>query len=147
MKKFLILCLVGFCMSLTGCKSSEYPANAEYIGSGYIQYDKGIYYVEIDSVKYSPREIYTNKKALRGYNMMAPVEGLKVTCFRRHGKPQVEFIAGEQSKEYLEDNFKTHPTVGIIVISIFAATAIVLVPICGLIIVTTCENAIKNRKP
>jgi len=126
MKKFLILCLVGFCMSLTGCKSFEDPANAEYIGSGYLQYDKGIYYVEIDSVKYSPREIYTNKEALRGYNMMDPIEGLKVTCFRLHGKPQVEFIAGEQSKEYLEDYFTKNSTVGIICLLLLATSAIIL---------------------
>lgn len=109
-KTFMLLMLVCLSFCLTGCRWFENPANAERIGSGYIQYDKGLYYVEIDSVRYSPDRIYTNSSSRDGKNMMDPVNGMEVTCFRIHGKSHVEFIAGNQTEEYLEDYFTTNST-------------------------------------
>lgn len=115
MKKFLFLCCLILCVSLTSCKWFDSPANAEYIGTGYICHDKGNYYVEIDSIRYSPERIYTNSSSRDGKNMMSPVEGMKVTCFRLHGNPDVEFIAGEHSEEYLEDYFTTNVTFAVVI--------------------------------
>ena len=109
-KTFMLLMLVCLSFCLTSCRWFENPANAERIGSGYIQYDKGLYYVEIDSVRYSPDRIYTNSSSRDGKNMMDPVNGMEVTCFRIHGKSHVEFIAGNQTEEYLEDYFTTNST-------------------------------------
>ena len=109
-KTFMLLMLVCLSFCLTSCSWFENPANAERIGSGYIQYDKELYYVEIDSVRYSPDRIYTNSSSRDGKNMMDPVNGMEVTCFRIHGKSHVEFIAGNQTEEYLEDYFTTNST-------------------------------------
>jgi len=124
MKKFLFLCCLGLCISLTSCSWFDNPANAEYIGSGYIRLDKGLYYVEINSIRYSTERIYTNSSSRDGKNMMSPVEGMKVTCFRLHGNPKIEFIAGEHSKEYLENYFTTNSTF-IVIIAVIMLLCIV----------------------
>lgn len=118
MKNFLFLYCLGLCISLTSCSWFDNPANAEYIGSGYIRNDRGIYYVEINSIRYSPHRIYTNSSSRDGKNTMAPVEGMKVTCFRLHGNPKIEFIAGEHSEEYLDDYFTTNATFVVVLLVI-----------------------------
>lgn len=131
MKKLLFLCCLVLCASLTSCKWLEIPANAEYIGTGYIQNDRGIYYVEINSIRYSPERIYTNSSNRHGKNMMDPVEGMKVTCFHLHGNPEVTFIVGEHSEEYLEEYFTTNETSTVI----FAV--ILFLPIIGILCTKT----------
>ncbi len=122
-KIFILLALASFL--LTSCHCFDNPANAERIGSGHIQYEKGIYFVEINSIRYVPDKIYANTSSRDGKNRTEAVEGMLVTCFRLHGNPQVEFIIGDRSKEYLEDYFTTNSTLIIIfgiIILLFAIT-------------------------
>lgn len=122
-KVITFVLMISLCISFIGCQCFEDPANAERIGSGYIRQERGNCYVEIDSVRYYPERVYTNSSGRDGKNMMAPVEGMKVTCFRLYGNPKVNFIAGEHSQEYLEDYFTTNSTFAIV----FAGIAILCV--------------------
>lgn len=113
-KFFIVMVFVSLLLGLAGCGCFENPADAERIGSGYIKYDRGRYFVEIDSVKYSPKMVYANSSSRDGKNTMEPVDGMLVTVFRVHGNSYVNFIAGDISREYLEDYFSTNyavPTV------------------------------------
>lgn len=121
MKKKLIIfmTLIWVCLSFSSCKDK--PANVQRIGSGYIQQDHGNYFVEIDSIRYFPDEIYTNLAPHDKRAVMKPVDGMLVTCFRIHNESHVRFMAGEKSKEYLEDYFTT-PSLAIL----FCVAAIVI---------------------
>ncbi len=121
--------LVGGLFSLASCKGLERRPDVGLIGCGYIKYDQGIYYVEIDSVKYSPNRIYTNVSTRDGKTMMTPVDGMQITCFRLNDNPKVEFIVGEQSQEYLEHYFAKNYTFLIM----FIGGIILAVVICLLI--------------
>lgn len=106
MKKIFIFILFVFVgLVLTSCDWLVKKAEAEVIGVGNIQQGKGGFYVEIDSLCYVPSFVYTNIGSRDGKQEMAPVEGMKVTCFRLYGEPDVYFIAGTQSKEYLDEYF------------------------------------------
>ena len=105
-RKFFIFVLsIWIVFGFTSCSWFDVPADARRIGCGYIQYDRGIYFVEIDSVKYNPSRVYANSSSRDGKNMMDPVDGMMVTCFTLQGNDKVEFIAGDLSEEYLEKYF------------------------------------------
>lgn len=118
--------LVIASLSFTSCKQLEVPANIERIGSGYIKQEKGICFIEIDSVMYVPRYIYTNKSGRDGKQEMQPVDGMLVTVFRINNDPDVEFIIGNQSEEYLETYFTTS-NVGFVLIGILVILLIALI--------------------
>ncbi len=104
---------------LTGCSWFESPANVKLIGTGYIQYEEGIYFVKIDSMKYVPSSIYTNRSNNRGAKgTMAPVDGMLVTLFTMKEETDVKFVAGNHSKEYLEEYFTSNYTFCILVFSV-----------------------------
>lgn len=104
MKKSFIFILILFVeFAFTSC--DRLVKKAEVVGVGNIQQGKGGFYVEIDSLCYVPSFVYTNSSGRDGKQEMAPVEGMQVTCFRFYGEPEVYFIAGAQSQEYLDDYF------------------------------------------
>ena len=109
MKRIFLIFIVLVCKSfiMVSCSCFDNPANAERIGDGYIQYNEGIYFVEVDNVKYTSTSVYTDtigdiKTSIK------PIEGMIVTCFRLHGDPEVNFIVGIHSEEYLEEYFTTN---------------------------------------
>ena len=110
MKKIFIFILFVFVgLGFTSCDWLVEKAEAEVVGVGNIQQRKGGFYVEIDSLCYVPSFVYTNSGGRDGKQEMAPVEGMQVTCFRLDGAPEVHFIAGAQSEEYLAEYFsKSH---------------------------------------
>lgn len=121
---FMLLMFVGLCT--TSCKQFETPAEADVIGVGYIQYDGGFYFVEIDSVKYAPTYVYTNSNSRDGKNTMKAVEGMLVTCFQLNGNSNVEFIAGIHEQEYLEEYFTTNST-GAVAFGIFFIVGVAVI--------------------
>ena len=100
---FILIVFVGF--AFTSCDWLVEKAEVDVLGVGNIQQRKGGFYVEIDSLSYVPSFVYTNTSGRDGKQEMTPVEGMQVTCFRLYGKPEVYFIAGAQSQEYLEEYF------------------------------------------
>ena len=118
MKKFLFLILAVF--SLAGCSWFDRPANIEIIGTGIIQNDAGLLVVTIDSTKYAPNRIHTNASADDFKTLMMPVEGMTVTAFKMHHKPEVHFIAGHHNKEYLDEYFFRNNTLAVISLVCFS---------------------------
>lgn len=110
MKKIFIFILILFVgLGFTSCDWLVEKAEVDVLGVGNIQQRKGGFYVEIDSLSYVPSFVYTNSSGRDGKQEMAPVEGMQVTCFRLDGAPEVYFIAGAQSEEYLAEYFsKSH---------------------------------------
>ena len=134
-KKFLALVmLISAGVALTSCSWFETPANAERLGTGYIQYDKGVYFVEIDSLCFVPDFVYANSSGRDGKNRMDAVDGMLVTCFRLHGNQQVDFIAGDHSEEYLETYFTTNYTL-----------VVIFVVILGLLLLAVLLSALKRK--
>lgn len=112
-KIFVFIVLVFSSIMMVSCRWLEEPANIEIIGSGYIQCNNGIYSVEIDSIRYSLERVYADVIATHSA-VLKPVEGMLVTCFRKHGSPRVEFFAGNPTEEYLEDFFTDNPTIFVV---------------------------------
>ena len=110
MKNLIFVVLVCFSMLFTSCRWFDSPANAKRIGAGYVKYDKGIYVVEIDSIRYVPDYVYTNESTRDGKTTMQPVDGMLLTCFTMKNSNKVCFIAGDRSEEYLEEYFTTNST-------------------------------------
>lgn len=109
-KKILLLTMLTcICFSFSSCNWFIDRPEAKRIGCSHIQYDRGIYFVEIDSVKYTPMSIYTNQSSMRvGRLSMKPVDGMLVTAFTLDGNNKVEFIAGDLDEKYLEDYFENN---------------------------------------
>ena len=116
MKKFIFLWLVLTSFCLCGCSWFDHPANVEIIGVGTVRSDAGLLVVQIDSVKYAPVKVYTNSSTRDGKTSMRPVEGMSVTAFKMHNEPQINFIAGDCNKAYLEEYFSENHTIGFIVL-------------------------------
>ena len=116
MKKFIFLWLVLTSFCLCGCSWFDHPANVEIIGVGTVRSDAGLLVVQIDSVKYAPVKVYTNSSTRDGKTSMRPVEGMSVTAFKMHNEPQINFIAGDCNKAYLEEYFSENHTIGFIVV-------------------------------
>ena len=112
MKKLFLLMLIA-CMT-GGCSWFDIPANAKLIGSGYIQKEKGLYFVEIDSLRYATDYIYTGTSNRAGKGWIEPVEGMLITCFTLYDDDRVQFIVGERSEEYLEEYFDSNATIWVI---------------------------------
>ena len=114
------------CVSFTGCSCFDRPANADRIGSGYVQSDKGLLFVEINDVRYSLSRVYANSSSRDGKNKMPAVDGMVVTAFILGYEPKVEFIAGDLTEEYLEEYFSTNATMAFIFL-IFAISCVVMI--------------------
>ena len=109
-RKILIFLLsICICLGFASCKCLDIPVNAKRIGSGYIQYSHGIYFVELNSVRYHLEKIYTNNSS-NHIDMIDPVEGMNVTGFTIYKNNKVEFITGNIAEEYLEKYFSSNVT-------------------------------------
>ncbi|MBO4285420.1 MAG: hypothetical protein J5895_04230 [Alphaproteobacteria bacterium] len=118
MKKILLLVLTSLC--LIGCSQFDRPANVEIIGVGTVRSDAGLLVVEIDSVKYAPDWIYAGFSEKYYFkSWIPPIEGMPVTAFTMHNKPQVTFIAGERDKAYLEEYFFENHTADAVAMALF----------------------------
>ena len=109
------------CLGMTSCRYFDVPVDVEILGYGTVGQDteRGFYYVEMDSARYIVEEIYSNGDD--EHDKMPPVEGMKVTCFRTEDSPEVEFIAGELSAEYLSGYFADQVVGGIFCSLVMAA--------------------------
>ena len=108
-KVFLCFLLILACLMLVGCVKE--PANVKRIGVGHLQYENGVYFVEINTRQYVVTEyVYSDSKGegRRTGAVMDPVEGMLVTCFQMRESDKYEFIAGDLSKEYLEEYFELY---------------------------------------
>lgn len=115
----MLICCLG--VSVTSCRYFDVPVDVEILGYGTVGQDteRGFYYAEMDSARYIVEEIYSNGDSK--YDKMPPVEGMKVTCFRTEDAPEVEFIAGELSAEYLSGYFADNVAFGIFFSFVMAA--------------------------
>ncbi len=139
MKKLIIVLLsICMCLSLTSCSLFESPAEAKRIGYGIVQQDNGIYFVEIDGIRYVSERIYTNSNGSRGRNSMSPAEKVPVTAFTLRGENKVYFIVGDLDEQYLEKYFTDNNTAYVfvmcflllsILISAFSGKKVQKVPI------------------
>ena len=121
--------LTCICFSFLSCNNwfIDYP-EVKRIGCSHIKYDRGIYIVELDSVKYAPSSIYANHTAWRaGRVTMPPVDGIQVTAFTLDGCNKVEFIAGDLDEKYLEYYFRDDYTPMIALISGMSILAIIAI--------------------
>ena len=128
MKKFLIfMLLVMASFAFTSCSWLDDPADTKIVGVGQIQNDCGLMIVDIDGVKYAPTRIYTNSRTRDGATRMDAIEGMEVTVFYVNGNKDPRFIAGEQTKEYLDEYFSdnyTFPVLFFILILLFGASIV-----------------------
>ncbi len=110
MKKFFLFFMIfALCSALfTSCSKLDNPANAKRIGSGYIEKENNICFVEVDGIRYSPISVYTNNPGPK--ESKAPIVGEQVTIFTLYEGQTVEFIAGDLSEEYLEEYFTSNTT-------------------------------------
>ena len=116
MKKFIIfMLLVITSISFTSCSWFDDPANVKKVGTGYIKNDSGILLVEIEGTTYAPRLVYTNSSTRDGKTEMEPIAGMEVTVFYIEGYREPQFIAGNRSKDYLEEYFTKNYTFAVIV--------------------------------
>lgn len=127
MKKIRIIFMLVICISLcfTSCGLFETPAKAKRVGCGEVQYDRGNYFVEIDSFKYVLSYVYVSISDQVEHDAMIsnavkdklnPVVGMKVTGFMLHGNNEVKFIVGDWDEEHLEDAFTTNSALYFIMI-------------------------------
>lgn len=127
MKRFIIfITLVLAVFSFTSCSWFDAPANARRVGSGFVQADKGLLFVEIDGTKYSPDYIYTGSATRDGLTRMEPVIGMQVTVFYMFEQTTPTFIAGDRTEEYLEKSFSENYTFWVIIGLVFVAFSISL---------------------
>lgn len=105
-KNFLFFAaIICICLCFVSCKWFEEPAEVERIGVGRIQSEHGIFFVEMDSVRYSLNRVYANSLTHGGRDIIKPADGLLVTYFTVNKNSQIQFIAGDLSEEYLEEYF------------------------------------------
>lgn len=121
---FVLICCLG--MSMTSCRYFDVPVDVEVLGYGTVGQDteRDLYYAEMDSARYVLDKIYSNGDD--EHDKMPPVEGMKVTCFRTEDSPEVEFIAGELSAEYLSGYFADN-TFGLFCSLVIACWAVWLI--------------------
>ena len=140
-KVFIFMMLIGFCMRFTSCSMFDCQPNIKIIGSGFVQNDKGTYFVEIDSMRYALADIYTNSSNQDKKNTIKPVEGMLITAFQRScftlsEDTPIEFIVGTSKEEYLQEYFTTNLTIYILWICFI---------IFGLIFVLCIDKVYKTR--
>ena len=107
--KIFIFTLLA-CIAFTSCTLFDEPANAHRIGSGHVQYDQGLYFVEIDSIKYATIKIYPNNADPVANNMIEPINSLEVTAFTLYKNNDVKFITGNIPEEDIEKLFTRNNT-------------------------------------
>ena len=112
-KLFLVsmLCLIALCLG--GCSwFDSAPVELRIIGSGHMKYDRGIYYVEIDSTLYIPVRILTGEKEGRTGSLIEvpPTDGMQITCFRLKDNPEIQAIIGLKNPGQIEALFHKNYT-------------------------------------
>jgi len=128
---------MSFC--LVSCSWFDRPANVEIIGVGIVRSDAGLLVVEIDSTKYAPDWVYAGFSEKYYFkSFIPPIEGMPVTAFTMHDKPEVTFIAGERDKAYLEEYFFENHT--------GHAVAVILSSIACIIFIFLAIVALKNQR-
>ena len=129
MKKILFFIALIFATLInTSCSKFDHPANATRIGSGEIQQQNNVHFVEIDGIRYSLTELYNNRCKLK--EKTKPTEGSIVTCFTLNDTKKFEFIAGDLSEEYLEEYFSSNDSF-VIIITIIAIMSVALILFVG----------------
>ena len=116
--KIFIFTLLAY-IAFTSCTLFNEPTNAHRIGSEHIQYDHGLYFVEIDSIKYATIKIYPNNADPVANNMIEPTNSLEVTAFTLYKNNDVKFIAGNIPEEDIEKLFTRNNTPIAIIFFIF----------------------------
>jgi hypothetical protein len=129
MKKILFFIVLIFATLInTSCSKFDHPAKAKRIGCGQVQQQNNIHFVEIDGIRYSLSELYSNRCKLK--EKTKPIEGSIVTCFTLYNAEKFEFIAGDVSEEYLEEYFSTNDSF-VIIITVIATISVALILFIG----------------
>ena len=127
MKRFLFFIMSLFIsFGATSCECFEDVPDIKKVGTGYIQDDSDLMFVEIDGVKYHPQSIYTDKVKGAGKGNMSPVKGMEVTVFYTDESSEPCFIAGDKSVEYLKNFFTKNYTIVVIFVTLFIISMLIM---------------------
>lgn len=146
MKKILIflLCVV-LALLFVGCSAFDSaPINPKILGVEHIQQERGLIFVEIDSVRYSVTSVFTGKTYPRigGYETVEPVDGMLVTVanFGSHEYAGMQFMLGEWNEAQIEDVFRRNYTFGVVLL------AMMLIFVIYVFIIIAREDMRKSRE-
>lgn len=119
MKYLIFMLMSALCLSLTGCTwFDSSPVEPEIIGAGRVVKTADSYYVEIDSLRYEVKIVYTGEKNQSGaYIRIYPDDNMLVTAINfkkgnvHTGGSGTSFMLGDwNSTEKIEDTFKKNYT-------------------------------------
>ena len=116
MKKVLFL-IVMAAMLFVGCSCFDSkPVEPKILGVTHILYDRGLTYVEIDSMRYPVNYVFSGEKDRRtGPIRINPAERMVVTVAEFTGGDSrgirgTQFLLGEWDEERIEDLFHSNYT-------------------------------------
>lgn len=95
MKKIIMFMLLA--ISLAGCSCFDSDPKITIIGYGQIQNDRGLLFVEIDSMRYAVNRVHTGEHTRDGEISINATDGAYVTCFKRDDALKPEFVLGHLS--------------------------------------------------
>ena len=134
MKKLLLFLASAILVTCLICckRFDSKPVGPHIIGVSNLQYDakSGTYFCVIDSTRYMVSEVTIPDKSMRTYSRTQPmsaVEGMKVTLFTTPQHSGVQAVAGEQSKEEIEEMYKQNNTFYIVFIGLMIIWVIVII--------------------
>ncbi len=146
MKKFLIflLCVV-LALLFVGCSAFDSaPINPKILGVEYIQQERGLIFVEIDSMRYPVTSVFTGETYPRvgGFETIEPVDGMLVTVANFGGREYVgvQFMQGEWNEAQIEDVFRRNYTFGVVLL------AMMLIFVIYVFIIIAREDMRKSRE-
>lgn len=104
---WLIVCALTV-LCLIGCEWAESkPVNPKILGTDNIQSEKGLVFVEIDSVRYAVNKVFTTERDSRTGSEITidAVDGMLVTAFLADNSEDVQFIVGKKNAVEIEAVF------------------------------------------
>lgn len=116
---FLVLVIANIC--LTSCSWFDDKTNVTVLGITHIKEEKGLLFVEFDSLRYVPTVVWTGKTNRDGHESMSPISGMEVTCYKSDKHAGIQYIAGKWEKEDIEGFHKKNYTVLVIFLSLLVA--------------------------
>ena len=120
MKKLVLMLMFALSVSLTSCSwFDSAPVEPKILGITHVIEDRGLIYVEIDSLRYPVTEVYTGKTHPRigGFETVEPVDGMLVTVADFSGKGSYKgmcFMLGAWNEVQIEQAFQRNYTFGVV---------------------------------
>ncbi len=124
MKRFLmfwITMLIALLLVNCSCFDSA-PVGPKILGVTHVVHERGLMYVEIDSMRYPVTEVFTGKTHPRvGTDIViAPVAGMQVTVAEMTGSNSsyqgIMFMLGEWNEAQIEEAFHRNYTLTVIMV-------------------------------